>query len=190
MGHPLRFRILEYLEIHGETNVSALMDAMDQCQVCVSQSLKRLRRDDLVKDRRDGKFIYYAPCNESFGKLLRCIRGTYYFEHHGKEYKDKMPNAPLPDKFVSRISKKINFMGHPTRYKITEFLYANGASSVSEIMEDLNEEQVPISFHLKQMKKEGMVDCYRDGQFIFYNITSELPRTLIRCMHRNKAPQE
>lgn len=190
MGHPLRFRILQYLAIHGETNVSTLMDAMDECQVCVSQSLKRLRRDDLVDDRRDGKFVYYALKGESFTRLLRCIRGNYYLEHHGKIYKDNMPNNPLPNEFIEKISEKINFMGHPTRYKIAEFLYANGPACVCEIMEDLDEEQVPVSLNLQKMKKEGMLDCNRNGQFIYYDIVSELPRTLISCMHKNNAPRE
>lgn len=190
MGHPLRFRILEYLAIHGETNVSTLIDEMHECQVCVSQSLKRLRRDDLVQDRRDGKFIFYALKTESFTKLLRCIRGNYYLEHHGKIYTDKMPDTPLPVDFIKNITAKINFMGHPMRYKIAEFLYANGPACVCEIMEDLNEEQVPISLHLQKMKKEGMVDSNRDGQFVFYEIVSELPKTLVSCMHKNNAPKE
>lgn len=188
MGHPLRFRILEYIHINGETNVSTLIDAMGECQVSISQSLKRLRRDGLVHDKRDGKFIYYSLNHLAFPRLINCIRRNYYLEHMGKLYEDDMPNDPLPVEFVNHVSEKINFMGHPMRYKIAEFLYANGPSSVSDIMKDVDAEQVPVSLHLKKMKAAGMVICQRKGHFMYYELASELPVELIECMYRNNAP--
>lgn len=188
IGHPLRFRILEYIHIHGETNVSTLIEAMGESQVSVSQSLKRLRRDHLVHDRRGGKFIFYSLNHLAFPRLINCIRRSYYLEHQGKLYEDDMPDDPLPIEFVEHISEKINFMGHPMRYKIAEFLYANGPSSVSQIMEDVGAEQVPVSLHLKKMKAAGMVMCQRKGHFVYYEIASDLPEALVECMYRNNAP--
>ena len=59
IAHPLRLRILEYLDVNGASSVSAISKGVREEQVMVSQSLKKLRDANLVKTERRGIFIYY-----------------------------------------------------------------------------------------------------------------------------------
>lgn len=58
MAHPTRMFILCAL-IKGERSVTDLEGMLDMRQPAVSQQLARLRADELVAARRDGKNIYY-----------------------------------------------------------------------------------------------------------------------------------
>lgn len=59
LSHEGRLMILCHLQ-SGEKSVSELEALLDQRQAAVSQQLARLRQEDLVISRRDGKAIYYA----------------------------------------------------------------------------------------------------------------------------------
>ena len=59
ISHPLRLRILEFLDVNGASSVSEITKAVREEQVIVSQSLKKLRDAHLVKTERRGIFIYY-----------------------------------------------------------------------------------------------------------------------------------
>ena len=59
LSHETRLVILCLL-IDGEKRVSGLEEALALRQPFISQQLARLRADDLVEDRRDGKHIYYS----------------------------------------------------------------------------------------------------------------------------------
>jgi DNA-binding transcriptional ArsR family regulator len=58
MAHPTRMFILCAL-IQGERSVTDLEGMLDMRQPAVSQQLARLRADELVATRREGKNIYY-----------------------------------------------------------------------------------------------------------------------------------
>ena len=60
LSHPLRLRILEFLDVNGAASVSEITRAVREEQVIVSQSLKKLRDAHLVKTTRRGIFIFYA----------------------------------------------------------------------------------------------------------------------------------
>ena len=59
MAHPNRLMILCLL-CEGERSVSELEQLLALRQPTVSQQLARLREDDLVKTRRQGKTMYYS----------------------------------------------------------------------------------------------------------------------------------
>ena len=59
IAHPLRLRILEFIDVNGPSSVSAIAKGVREEQVLVSQSLKKLRDANLVKTERRGLFIYY-----------------------------------------------------------------------------------------------------------------------------------
>ena len=59
LAHPGRLMILCYL-VEGEKNVTDLEALLGARQSSVSQHLARLRADNLVKTRRDGKAIHYS----------------------------------------------------------------------------------------------------------------------------------
>ncbi|MDE1935428.1 MAG: winged helix-turn-helix transcriptional regulator [Bradyrhizobium sp.] len=59
LSHEARLCILCLL-IDGEKTVGEIEEALSLRQAAVSQQLARLRADDVVKMRRDGKSVYYS----------------------------------------------------------------------------------------------------------------------------------
>ncbi len=73
LGHPLRLRILESLEI-GERNVTDLQDELETTQAVISQQLAILRSEDVVASRREGSRVYYRIIEPKVSHILDCIR--------------------------------------------------------------------------------------------------------------------
>jgi len=73
LGHPLRLRILESLEI-GERNVTDLQDELGVTQAVISQQLAILRSEDVVASRREGPRVYYRIIEPKVSHILDCIR--------------------------------------------------------------------------------------------------------------------
>ncbi len=76
LGHPTRLQILEVLSEEGESCVCHLENRLGLRQAYISQQLARLREADLVIDRREGLFIFYALRDNALGKLLHVARET------------------------------------------------------------------------------------------------------------------
>ena len=77
ISHPLRLRILEFLDVNGASSVSAITKGIDGEQVFVSQSLRKLREAGLVKTKRHGIFIYYDIQEEYPASIFFCIRKLF-----------------------------------------------------------------------------------------------------------------
>lgn len=54
IGHPLRLRILEYLDLHGECTVNTIVAGISGQQSAVSQHLNKMRMAGIVACRREG----------------------------------------------------------------------------------------------------------------------------------------
>lgn len=61
----------------GEKSVTELEESLDLRQPTLSQQLARLRADDLVTTRRDGKTIYYSLASNEAGKTLELMHGLF-----------------------------------------------------------------------------------------------------------------
>ena len=59
LAHPLRLRILEYIDTEGETNVNKIYRSLNIEQSITSQHLRVLRLADVVQCERDGKMVVY-----------------------------------------------------------------------------------------------------------------------------------
>lgn len=59
LAHPLRLRILGYIDKHGEINVNRIYRALGLEQSITSQHLKVLRQAGVAHAKRDGKYILY-----------------------------------------------------------------------------------------------------------------------------------
>jgi DNA-binding transcriptional ArsR family regulator len=68
ISNEYRLAILQELA-RGETSVGALADRIGARQPTVSQVLSRLRTEDLVTARRDGRTIYYSINRPTFARL-------------------------------------------------------------------------------------------------------------------------
>ncbi len=76
LGDEKRLRIVEMLR-SGERCVCDLQDALDVGQSLLSFHLKTLREAELVRDRREGRWVYYtlnAEVLEEVEDVLRALR--------------------------------------------------------------------------------------------------------------------
>ena len=74
LGHPLRLRLIELLDIHGERTVNDLAELTSQPQSSVSLYLSRLKALGLLKSRRAGNQTFYSIQEPKLLVLLNCIR--------------------------------------------------------------------------------------------------------------------
>jgi ArsR family transcriptional regulator len=74
LGHPLRLRLLEALEL-GEKTVAELQACSGATQAMVSQQLATMRGHLIVAARRDGQFVRYSICESKVHTILDCVRG-------------------------------------------------------------------------------------------------------------------
>jgi len=61
-------------------------------------------------------------------------------------------------------------MEDPSRRKIYEYLSQEGEKTVAEITGKIKLRQPTVSYHLKVMKKEGLLASRKVGRAVFYRI--------------------
>ena len=61
----------------GEKSVGVLEEMIGLSQSALSQHLARLRRDNVVKTRRDAQTIYYSIDDRDTQKILTCLYDIY-----------------------------------------------------------------------------------------------------------------
>ena len=76
LAHPLRIRMLELL-VAGERSVLELARALDVEQPVVSQHLGVLRAKQVVRARKEGTTVRYAPVDPDVGVLLEVARRIF-----------------------------------------------------------------------------------------------------------------
>ena len=72
LSHEGRLMILCYLA-QGEKSVTELEEILSMRQSAVSQQLARLRADDLIEARRDGKTIYYSITDSRAHQIMELV---------------------------------------------------------------------------------------------------------------------
>lgn len=74
LAHPHRLRIIELLDIRGETPVHELVRQLELPQASVSNHLNKMKRAGLIADQRQGKEIWYRLANPNALTILNCMR--------------------------------------------------------------------------------------------------------------------
>lgn len=72
LSHEARLAILCLL-LHGEKTVGSIEESLQLRQSAVSQQLARLRADNLVRVRRDGKHIYYSIARREVTDVISAL---------------------------------------------------------------------------------------------------------------------
>ena len=71
-------RLLIVCALHkGEKSVGELENIVGLSQSALSQHLARLRKDRLVKTRREAQTIFYSLDNNATNEVLRCLYDIY-----------------------------------------------------------------------------------------------------------------
>lgn len=77
IGHPQRLRILEYLDLCGESTVNAIVEGVGGQQGAVSQHLNKMRMAGIVACRREGRQALYRIGAVNAVTILNCLRSKY-----------------------------------------------------------------------------------------------------------------
>lgn len=75
LAHPLRMKILEFIDRNGDTHVNKIYNTLNLEQSITSQHLRIMRNADLVSTRREGKFIYYSINYDKIGDVKDSVTG-------------------------------------------------------------------------------------------------------------------
>jgi len=183
ISHPLRLRILEFLDVNGEASVSEITKAVQEEQMIVSQSLKKLRDANLVKTQRHGLFIYYSIYEEYPASIFNCIRKLYGYMTDNFYFMADGYKAILPQDYTMMVANRIKLFANYDKMRILEYLLLKGESNVSDIISGIGGEQLKVSQYLKRLKEDGFVVSRREGRFIYYTITKGVHYTALQCIH-------
>ncbi len=77
IGHPQRLRILEFLDVYGESPVNQIIEGINGQQSAVSQHLNRLRQAGVLSCRRERNQVFYKIAAQNALTILNCMRHKY-----------------------------------------------------------------------------------------------------------------
>lgn len=80
LAHEGRLMTLCHL-ISGEKSVGELEQLLELRQAAVSQMLARLREENLVKTRRDGKTIFYSIADANTAQVISLLHSLFCRDH-------------------------------------------------------------------------------------------------------------
>lgn len=81
VAHPLRLKILEFIDQNDMINVNKIYNSLNLEQSITSQHLRILRMAGLVETKRDGKFIHYSV---DYDKLQMTVEAVNEFLEESK----------------------------------------------------------------------------------------------------------
>ena len=87
-------RLMILCELHrGESSVTPLQDAVGLSQSSLSQHLARLRKDSLVKTRREAQTIYYSLADDKSARMIALLYDLFCSESCAGERKRRANTA-------------------------------------------------------------------------------------------------
>ena len=76
LGHPLRLRILDFLEQNDECTVTEIHEGLEIEQAVCSQHLNLMRDKGILARRKEGVNVFYRLGDPRSVKVLMCLRGS------------------------------------------------------------------------------------------------------------------
>jgi DNA-binding transcriptional ArsR family regulator len=80
LAHRARLMVLCQLAEHGELRVGDLVNAVGLSQSALSQHLAKMRDEEILTFRRDGKELFYRIADPRCAALLNTLHGLYCSE--------------------------------------------------------------------------------------------------------------
>ncbi len=87
LAHPLRLKIIEFIDQSGRINVNKIYNNLKLEQSITSQHLKIMREAGVLETTRNGKFIYYNLNYDCIANTVVAVRN--YVESIEKKSKLK-----------------------------------------------------------------------------------------------------
>lgn len=117
ISHPLRLRILEYLDVNGQSSVSAITKALGAEQAIVSQSLKKCARTAWLK-RQDAAYLFITTfvknIRQAFclpAQIICIYDGLFLFLQDGVK-------AVLPADYTMMTANRMKLFAHYDKMRI------------------------------------------------------------------------
>lgn len=184
IAHPLRLRLLEFLDVNGASSVSALAKGVGEEQVIVSQSLKKMREAHLVKTNRKGIFIYYSINEEYPASIFVCLRKLFGYMTNNFYFLQDNYKVILPRDYTTMAANRIKAFAHFDKMRILEFLYLYGPTSVNAVAKGIGLSSLKVSQLLKLLREDDLVAAERKGKFVIYRLLKGVQETAIICIHK------
>lgn len=73
LAHPLRLRILEYIDSQQVTNVNKIYMSLSIEQSITSQHLRILKMVDAINCEKDGKYMYYSVNYDTVSRAKHAV---------------------------------------------------------------------------------------------------------------------
>lgn len=77
--------------------------------------------------------------------------------------------------FTMQPLELFKVLSDPTRLKLFQILFQKQARCVQELVDILDQPQPTVSRHLSHLKKIGILECVRDGTWMWYKMANNLP---------------
>lgn len=74
LAHPLRLKILDYIDSQGTTHVNKIYHSIKIEQSITSQHLKIMRKAGVLQAERDGKFVFYTIDYDIVSRVAKAVR--------------------------------------------------------------------------------------------------------------------
>lgn len=184
ISHPLRLRILEWLDVNGPSSVSAIAAATDTEQMIISQALRKMRDANLVRTTRRGIFVYYEINEEYPASIFVCLRKLFGHMTDQLNFLRDDYREILPSDYTTMAANRIKLFAHVDKMRILEYLMYNGESCVCNIATGTGLAQIKVSQYLKKLSDDDFVKSRRAGRFVYYSITPGVHQTAIGCIHK------
>lgn len=184
ISHPLRLRILEWLDVNGASSVSSIATATNTEQMIVSQALRKMRDANLVRTTRRGIFIYYEINEEYPASIFVCLRKLFGHMTDQLNFLRDDYREILPSDYTTMAANRIKLFAHVDKMRILEYLMYNGESCVCNIAGGTELAQLKVSQYLKKLSDDDFVKSRRAGRYVYYTITPGVHQTAIGCIHK------
>ena len=76
-------------------------------------------------------------------------------------------------------------LGISSKMEIYRFLAKHGKAGVSQIVDVVGLKQPTVSYHLKEMKENGLLYSQKVGKEVLYGVNSECPHYELTCVLHN-----
>jgi DNA-binding transcriptional ArsR family regulator len=83
---------------------------------------------------------------------------------------------------IDEYTKIFATLSHPLRLKIACGLKEKGRCNVNTMMLRLNVSQALVSQHVKILKEANVITGTREGNIIWYSLSSELTKQILNCI--------
>jgi DNA-binding transcriptional ArsR family regulator len=94
----------------------------------------------------------------------------------------------ITDQTLQRVAHTLKAVAHPVRLRIIELL-EDREMCVSELIDALGTKPAITSQQLGLMRDRGILECRRDGNFVYYRVSNPNVVRVIACI-RNHCDQQ